>query len=141
MLPRGVSGLIATCCLGTQLSPEIKGVPPGKESFGVVTAAKGWTELEPLPPDERRRRIIKEAQRFFPNLPDEPGVTLTQKWDRAINLDGPGQFNAIEDLKKNHMNDVQGLHLAGEYLFLVACTEGAFSTGEEAAKAVIADRR
>ena len=139
MLPRGTSSLIASCYLTTQLAPESKCVPPGKESLGVLTAAKGWPALEDLSPDQRRREIIQEAQRFFPNLPDEPKVTFTQKWDRAINLDGPGQFNAIEELKKNHMKDVKGLHLAGEYLFLIACTEGAFSTGEAAAQAVIAE--
>jgi hypothetical protein len=35
------------------------------------------------------------------------------------------------------MQDVSGLYLAGEYLFLIACTEGAFATGEAAALAVL----
>lgn len=30
-----------------------------------------------------------------------------------------------------------GLHLAGEYLFLIACTEGAWKTGKEAAQEII----
>jgi hypothetical protein len=39
------------------------------------------------------------------------------------------------------MNDVSGLYLAGEYLFLLACTEGAFSTGKQAAERVVDDLR
>lgn len=49
----------------------------------------------------------------------------------------PGQYVAIQDLLHNHFNDVRGLHLAGEYLFLIACTEGAWSTGADAGLAAI----
>jgi hypothetical protein len=41
----------------------------------------------------------------------------------------------------NHMGDVSGLYLAGEYLFLLACTEGAFATGKQAAERVVDDLR
>ncbi|ETZ97961.1 flavin containing amine oxidoreductase family protein [Mycobacterium kansasii 732] len=51
----------------------------------------------------------------------------------------PGQFVAIQDLLDNHMNDVAGLYLAGEYLFPIACTEGALATGKKAAETVIDD--
>jgi len=34
---------------------------------------------------------------------------------------------------------VKGLYFAGEHLFLIACTEGAFATGEEAARTVMED--
>ena len=37
------------------------------------------------------------------------------------------------------MQDIKGLHLAGEYLFLIASTEGALSTGKIAAEMVIKD--
>jgi hypothetical protein len=39
------------------------------------------------------------------------------------------------------MNDVSGLYLAGEYLFLIACTEGAMATGKKAAERVFDDLR
>jgi oxygen-dependent protoporphyrinogen oxidase len=39
------------------------------------------------------------------------------------------------------MQDVNGLYLAGEYLFLIASTEGALSTGKKAAEMVIKDLR
>jgi oxygen-dependent protoporphyrinogen oxidase len=37
------------------------------------------------------------------------------------------------------MNDVKGLYLSGEYLFLIACTEGAMMTGKQAAERAIDD--
>ena len=54
-------------------------------------------------------------------------------------METPGQFPAIQDLLKNHMRDIKGLYLAGEYLFLIASTEGALATGKKAAEMVIED--
>ena len=106
-----------------------------------IVATRGWEDdkLEKLTPDERRRLVIKEVQKLFPKFPDEPVITKLFRWERAVNLEAPGQFVAIQDLLKNHMRDVEGLYLAGEYLFLIACTEGALATGKQAANSVIAD--
>jgi len=113
--------------------------PPGAGLMHCFTA--GWhdTELGKLSGKERRRRVIDEAQKFFPDFPDEPLMTEMIRYDRAINLEAPGQFPAIHELLKNHMRDVKGLYLSGEYLFLIACTEGALATGEKAANMVIED--
>jgi oxygen-dependent protoporphyrinogen oxidase len=89
--------------------------------------------------EERRRPVISEAQKICPSFPDEPKKTRVFRWDRAVNLESPGQFVAIQDLLKNHMQDVTGLSLAGEYLFLIACTEGALATGKQAAERVVDD--
>jgi len=75
--------------------------------------------------------IINETKRFFPEFPGEPLITKVLRWDRAVNMETPGQFPAIQDLLKNHMKDVEGLYLAGEYLFLIASTEGALATGKK----------
>jgi len=106
----------------------------------VIMPTRGWEDekLAGLAPDERRRRVLQEIRRFVPSFP-EPKITKVFRWDRAVNTEPPGQYNAIQDLLKNHMRDVSGLYLAGEYLFLIACTEGAMATGKKAAEAVIAD--
>jgi protoporphyrinogen/coproporphyrinogen III oxidase len=70
---------------------------------------------------------------------DEPKITKVFRWDRAINLESPGQFVAIQDLLKNHARDVRGLYLSGEYLFLIASTEGALATGKKAAEMAVDD--
>ncbi len=105
--------------------------------------AAGWrdAELEMMSEEERRRRVITEVQKFFPKFPDEPLFTDMIRWDRAVNLEAPGQYVAIQEYLNNHKKDVKGLYLAGEYLFLIACTEGAWATGVEAAEEVIADMK
>lgn len=75
----------------------------------------------------------------MPRLPrraeNHQGFPLGSRHQPAI----PGQFVAIQDLLDNHLHDVSGLYLAGEYLFPIACTEGALATGKKAAETVIDD--
>jgi protoporphyrinogen oxidase len=109
----------------------------------MIFATRGWEDdkLKNLSEKERRRVVINEAKRFFPEFPDEPLITKVFRWDRAVNMETPGQFPAIQNLLKNHMKDIEGLYLAGEYLFLIASTEGALATGKKAAEMVISDMK
>ena len=115
----------------------LKNNPEGTSVLHAFTA--GWhdDELGAMTQEERDRAVIKEVQKFFPDVPDEPAFVHSIRYDRAVNLEKPGQYVAIQDLLKHHFNDVRGLHLAGEYLFLIACTEGAWSTGADAGQAVV----
>ena len=117
--------------------------PTSEERHVVMVPTRGWEDdkLSAMSPEERRLRVIKEVQRFVPSFPSEPRITKCFRWDRAINIEAPGQHNAIRDLIDNHMHDVTGLYLSGEYLFLLACTEGAFLTGKKAAETVVDDLR
>jgi oxygen-dependent protoporphyrinogen oxidase len=113
--------------------------PPGSGILVAFTA--GWLDnyWGRFTPEEREKAVIKEVQKYFPKLPGKPDLVEAIRWDRAINLESPGQFPAIHELLKSHMRDVKGLYLAGEYLFIIASTEGAFATGEKAANMVIED--
>ncbi|MHB1347791.1 MAG: protoporphyrinogen/coproporphyrinogen oxidase [Candidatus Humimicrobiaceae bacterium] len=124
----------------TILGWAAKGSRSGEKPV-MIFATRGWEDekLLNLSEKERRRIVIKEAQRFFPDFPSEPALTKVFRWDRAVNMETPGQFSAIQNLVKNHMNDVKGLYLAGEYLFLIASTEGALASGKKAAETVIED--
>jgi len=101
----------------------------------MMVATRGWEDykLAPLSEEERRRVVIDEVRRFFPQFPKDPPKTRLFRWEKAVNLVSPQQFAAVQDLADNHMDDIEGLHLAGEYLFPIACTEGAFATGNQAA--------
>ena len=114
---------------------------PSVEKPVAIAMTRGWEDekLAELSPEERRRMVIREVQKLYPAFPDEPVVTKVFRWDRAVNTEAPGQFIAIRDLLTNHMNDVSGLYLAGEYLFLIACTEGALATGKKAAERAVED--
>ena len=126
--------------VNTVVSWVSKGNRAGDKPLAIV-ATRGWEDdkLVNMAPEERRRLVIKEVQKLFPQFPDEPVITKLFRWERAVNLEAPGQFVAIQDLLKNHMRDVEGLYLSGEYLFLIACTEGALATGKQAANSVISD--
>ncbi|MBN2026637.1 MAG: FAD-dependent oxidoreductase [Actinobacteria bacterium] len=117
----------------------MKTAPEGAGLMYAFTA--GWhdEELGLLSEDERRKSVIAEMQKYWPEFPAEPYFTECIRWDRAVNLESPGQFPAIHEFLQHHTRDVKGLYMAGEYLFLIACTEGAFATGEKAADMVLED--
>ncbi len=114
---------------------------PSKDKPVVIVPTRGWEDekLAQMSEQERRRLVISEVQKICPAFPDEPKITKVFRWDRAINLESPGQFVAIQDLLKNLGRDVRGLYLSGEYLFLIASTEGALATGKKAAEMAIDD--
>ena len=124
----------------TVLSWAAKGSRSGEKPV-MIFATRGWEDhqIKNLSKEERRRLVINEAKRFFPDFPDEPAITKEFRWERAVNMGSPGQFRAINDFHKNHFKDVEGLYFAGEYLFLIASTEGALSTGKKAAEVLIED--
>jgi protoporphyrinogen/coproporphyrinogen III oxidase len=132
-MPPGVDTVLDFLSLGSN----------SREKPVVIIPTRGWEDekLAGLSPQERRSMVINEVRKFVPEFPPEPKITKVYRWERAVNTEPPGQYNAIQDLLKNHMQDVSGLYLAGEYLFLIACTEGAMATGKQAAERVVDDLR
>jgi protoporphyrinogen/coproporphyrinogen III oxidase len=111
---------------------------PGK--LPKLTAfTRGWMheQLVSLSEEERFMMVVREIQKYFPDFSANKKIYKVFRWDRAVNLEAPGQFEAVRELIDHHMDDVKGLHLAGEYLFLIACTEGALMTGKQAAEKII----
>jgi protoporphyrinogen oxidase len=110
------------------------------EGSGLIhTFTAGWRddELADLSEEDRTKRVMEEIEMFFPGFSERAQLVHCCRSGRAVNLEGPGQFVAIEDLRDNHWDDVEGLYLGGEYLFLIACTEGSWATGKEAAERLI----
>lgn len=116
---------------------------PSVDKPVAITPTRGWEDerLAGLTPEERNQKVIAEIRKFVPFFPEKPKVVKCYRWNRAVNIESPGQHNTIREMKEKHMRDVGGLYLAGEYLFLLACTEGAFSTGKKAAEMVVEDLR
>lgn len=78
--------------------------------------------------------MIRELQAIVPGrMPDEPHHTVTARWKEAVCLDPPGQARAIHFMQRDHYREVPGLFLAGEYMYLVSCVEGALRSGKRAA--------
>lgn len=113
------------------------------KAWAVHTFTAGWHDdvLMPLSDEDRDKRIAAEVAKFVPGFDAENiDVIACNRMERAINLEPPGQFEAIQDLKDNHLSDVKGLYLGGEYMFLIACTEGAWMTGKQAAEKLLAEQ-
>ncbi|MBN2168349.1 MAG: FAD-dependent oxidoreductase [Actinobacteria bacterium] len=113
--------------------------PEGCGLSHCVTYGRHTRAFMKLSDDEVVRRTMMELQRFVPDVPNNPIFADVIRWDEAICLEYPGQPNAMYCMKKNHLHDVKGLHLAGEYMYLVSCVEGALLSGEDAAGWVLQD--
>lgn len=147
LIPESEDSLITTIFAGSLTEMDKAPDSTATHDFSgkatiVHTFTAGWHDdkLMPLTDEERHAAVAKEIGKFVPGFEEKAEVVACNRFERAINLEPPGQFEAIEDLKKNHLNDVKGLYLGGEYMFLIACTEGAWMTGKQAAEKLIADR-
>jgi oxygen-dependent protoporphyrinogen oxidase len=108
--------------------------PPGAGLVHCLTWGRRARELNELPLDELKRMMIKDLQAIVPTMPDEPYITEAVRWDEAICLDPPGQARAIHYMSRNNYRDVKGLYLAGSYMYLISCVEGALRSGVRAAE-------
>ncbi len=121
-------------------SPDF--APRGGGLVHSLTYGRRGRELEGLDDEELKRMMIRELQTVVPGrMPDEPLMTVVARWPEAICLDPPGQARAIHHLRRNHYREVPGLFLAGEYMYLVSCVEGALRSGLEAAEAALSSSK
>ena len=108
--------------------------PPGGGLVHSLTWGIKAKELNQLPTDELKRIMIKDLQGIVPTMPDEPFHTEVVRWDETVCLDPPGQARVIHYMAKNNYRDVRGLFLAGSYMYLISCVEGALRSGIHAAE-------
>ena len=114
--------------------------PPGTGLGHLCTFGTRAPELMDMPDDEVVERVIKEAVRLGGNFRTKPIVADVVRWKEAICLEAPGQFPEMYCMRRTAKDDVRGLHLAGEYNYLVSCVEGAMRSGVDASKEIIAQR-
>jgi protoporphyrinogen/coproporphyrinogen III oxidase len=146
LLPRGLYAVALPMEAGSFLpalnecsdkSPYL--APPGSGLSHCVTYGRRAKELYKLSDDEVVARVLEEVRRFIPEATDKPLMAEVVRWPEAICLESPGQFPAMYCLKRYHQGDVKGLHLAGEYMYLISSVEGALRSGEDAAAAALAE--
>lgn len=113
---------------------------PGTGLIHAFTSSEWDEEFKQLDDEARCQLVMDEVGKFYPGFADRAELVSARYLERAVNIEAPGQFEAIEELKKNHIHDVKGLHLGGEYLFLIASTEGAWRTGKAAGKEVAEEK-
>ena len=121
---------------GTEAKHDFNG---GATFFHTFTASWHEDELEGLTDEERDARVAAEVEKFFPGVLQDAELVGANYLERAISLVPAGSFDKINDLVDNHLDDIEGLYLGGEYMFLVACTEGAWDTGKKAGLKMLAE--
>lgn len=112
--------------------------PKGTGMMHAFTA--GWWDdyFMPMTEEERNEAVLDECCRYFPTFREHATIVGCQRYDRAISLEAPNQVSTIHKMKQTYQDKVSGLYLAGEYLYLIACTEGAYLTGAEVAQQIAA---
>jgi len=135
-LPRPARSFLPALNDCSEKSPYF--APPGTGLSHCVTYGRRAQEMQKLPDAKIVDMVIQEVRRFVPLASQDIIMTEVVRWDEAICLEAPGEFPAMYCLKRNHLRDIKGLHLAGEYMYLISCVEGALRSGEDAAAAVLA---
>lgn len=98
-------------------------------------------ELNQLPDEKIKTHILKEAERYIPDFSTNKAVspplfTVIKRWDEAVCLSSPGMISAIHKMKTNNHNSIEGLFLAGEYMYMPS-VDGALKSGMDAAQKII----
>ena len=110
--------------------------PTGGGMVSCFTFGRHGFELNAKGDEEVKKILIKDLQHWVPSMPDEPYFTEICRFDEAVCTAGPGLLKAMLNLKRNHYQDVKGLCLAGEYMYMPS-VEGATLSGLDAAKAAL----
>ena len=133
-LPRKFGSAMAGYTESSTKSPFY--APQGAGLINCFTYGSHAAELIQMKDEDIKRFLIKDIQRFTPDMPDIPKFTEIYRFREAVCTSPPGMLTAINRMKKENLNDVKGLFLAGEYMYMPS-VEGATKSGIDAADAVI----
>jgi len=111
-------------------------VPTGGGLVNCFTFGRHAFELNAMKDEEVIKILIKDIQRWVPSMPEEPDFTEICRFDEAVCTAAPGMLKAMLTMKRNHYQDVKGLYLAGEYMYMPS-VEGATLSGQDAARAAL----
>ncbi len=110
--------------------------PEGAGLINCFTYGRHAADLNKMKDEDIRKYLIKDIQRFTPDMPDFPRFTEIYRFKEAVCTSPPGMLTAISRMKRETPNDVKGLYLAGEYMYMPS-VEGAAKSGLDAAEAVV----
>ncbi|MBQ9042239.1 MAG: FAD-dependent oxidoreductase [Eggerthellaceae bacterium] len=136
--PEDPKPLIRVCLDAAQRSDAY--TPYGREKgtlLHVLTSYEHEERLMAMSDEERLKLVMDETRKLFPDMPEDLELCECLYLPEAISLDAPGQMPAMHDYETNHLDDVRGFHLAGEYLHPAASAEGACITARRAAGRVL----
>lgn len=112
------------------LAPE--SVPEGKALIDALVIDKQAEELFALNDEQVGERVLAEIRKYVPAMSKEPLFIRVYRWDEAVCLAPGGMMTALAQVRRQSLDHVKGLFLAGEYMG-VPSTNGALRSGIDAA--------
>ncbi len=128
--PRQTGALMIGMSNSAVLAPE--SVPEGKALIDALVIDKQAEELLPLNDEQVGARVLAEIRKYVPAMSKEPRFIRVYRWDEAVCLAPGGMMTALAHMRRQSLNRVKGLFLAGEYMG-VPSTNGALRSGIDAA--------
>jgi len=107
--------------------------PPGAGMLHCFTYGKHARELNAARDEEVLALLLDEVRRYAPSPPADPVFGEIRRWEEAVCLSPPGMLRQVTRLKRESREEIRGLYLAGEYLFMPS-VEGALRSGMDAAE-------
>ena len=107
--------------------------PEGASLIQCFTYGRHAAELNGMPADEATRFVINDIRPFVPGIPDAPIFSEVYPWAEAMCSAPPGMLTAVQKMKQQSIDEVDGLYLAGDYLYMPS-VEGALKSGIDAAE-------
>ena len=128
--PRQTGALMIGMSNSAVLAPQ--SVPEGKALIDALVIDKQAEELLALNDEQVGERVLAEIRKYVPAMPKEPLFVRVYRWDEAVCLAPGGMMTALAQMRRQSLDHVKGLFLAGEYMG-VPSTNGALRSGIDAA--------
>ena len=128
--PRQTGALMIGMSNSAVLAPE--SVPQGKALIDALVIDKQAEELLPLNDEQVGARVLADIRKYVPAMSKTPRFIRVYRWDEAVCLAPGGMMTALAQMRRQSLNRVKGLFLAGEYMG-VPSTNGALRSGIDAA--------
>lgn len=101
------------------------------------THGRHAAEMNRMSDEQAVQLVTDDIKKYVPSMPDRPLFAEVCRYDEAVCTAAPGMLTAMEEMKARHYRDVQGLALAGEYLYMPS-VDGAIRSGIDAAESLLA---
>lgn len=110
------------------------GVPKGKGCLFCLTKEEFVRSFKGSK-EELGEIVLKDAVKFFPDIKKHVSGVHVFKWDRAVEKMPPGRFALLHGMKAQWPKK-RRVQVAGAYM-VAPCTDGAFTSGKQAANKVM----
>lgn len=128
--PRPTGALITGMSNATALLPET--APAGKALIDALVIGERAEELLALNEEETAKRVLAEIRGYVPAMPAKPLFSRVHGWNEAACLAPGGMMKALDRMRRQSLDSVKGLFLAGEHM-AAPSANGALRSGMDAA--------